>query len=69
MADDREQLHKLALDEAERAVTQQQAVLEQVRTRAVGLIAVGSGVAAFVGVRAEQLRTAGWVSLAGGLLG
>lgn len=51
MTYDREQLHKLALDQAERGVGQQQVVLEQLRTRAVGLVAVGSAVATFVGVR------------------
>lgn len=53
---DREQIHKLALDEAERGVAQQQTVLEQIRTRAVGLVAVGSGVATFVGVRVTGLE-------------
>ena len=52
--DDKERLYRLALDEAERAIVQQQAALEQLRTRAVALVAVGSGVATFVGVRTDR---------------
>lgn len=57
---DKERLYELALAEAERAIVQQQAVLEQLRSRAVGLVAVGSGVATFVGVQAARSGPSGW---------
>ena len=66
--DDELRLYELALAQAERGTNQQQSVLDHLRTRAVGLIAIGSGVATFVGVQADvgsgNLGNAGKAGLA-----